>query len=479
MISIGRVPHLVAAVAILGTATVVPAQEPVARGLAITGVNVVDVRTGDLLEDRTVILRDGRIVSVERAGTVPDGFTVHDASGKYLIPGLWDMHVHLRTARAPDLLMPLFIAHGVTGVRDMASDCDAAPSETNPCIARMREWQARIEAGELLGPRLLALSSFVVNPPWDYQATEVQIRQIVRMFRGRDVDVIKIYFRLSPEAFGWLMDEARIQGLDVGGHIPLRLTATDVANGGLRSLEHARDFLFDCFPGSAEFRASARSQNPPMEVMRAMVDQHDAALCDTVFQAFVRNGTWYVPTHVTRGMDAFAHDSGFRNDPRRRYIPAGMWAAWNADADRMVALDPSPEGRRIVRGFYTEGLAITGRAHAAGVNVVLGTDAGDSFVFPGSSVHDELGELVKAGLTSAQALAAATIRAAEFLRVAEDYGSIVAGKRADLVLLDADPLADIANTRRIDTVFFNGRVFGRADLDALLDTVARAVAGGG
>jgi hypothetical protein len=190
----------------------------------------------------------------------------------------------------------------------------------------------------------------------------------------------------------------------------------------------------------------------------------------------MRYRTWYVPTHVTRRMDAFADDPVFRNDARSRYIPKTRWTEWNADADRMVALDPSPEGRRVMRGFYEKGLAITGRAHAAGVNIVLGTDAGDSFVFPGSSVHDELGEFVKAGLTPAQALAAATLRAAVFLGRDQDYGSVAVGKRADLVLLGANPLERIEHTRRIDAVIVGGRVLGRADLDGLLAGVERAVA---
>ncbi|MGQ0735534.1 MAG: amidohydrolase family protein [Acidobacteriota bacterium] len=452
-----------------------PEGEP---ALAITNVNVVDAGAGAVLERRTVIVSGGRIRSIERDSAVPGGAETIDGTGRFLIPGLWDMHVHLRDARAPDLLMPQFIAHGVTGVRDMASDCDGPASSDAICIAQMRDWQRKIDAGEMLGPRLLALSSFVVNPPWDAPVTEDRIRALVRRIKERGADLIKIYFRLSPDAFGWLMDEASKQGLAVGGHIPLRMTATEVSDGGLRSLEHARDFLFDCFPGSAEFRRTARSQNPPMDVMRAMVDQHDADRCDEVFRSFVRNRTWYVPTHVTRRMDAFADDQAFRNDARSKYVPKDRWTAWNADADRMVALDPSPEGRRIMRAFYENGLAITGRAHRAGVNIVLGTDAGDSFVFPGSSVHDELEELVKAGLTPAHALAAATVRAAEFLRREPDYGSIAVGKRADLVLLGANPLVDIANTRRIDTVVFNTRVLRRAELDAMLERVDREIASG-
>jgi hypothetical protein len=443
--------------------------------LAITDVHVVDVREGIALPHRTVVIEDGRIRSVDAGGAVPAGAQVVDGAGRYLIPGLWDMHAHLQHPMAPTLLMPQFVAHGVTGVRDMASDCDG-PEDGTTCIDRMREWRAAIEAGELVGPRLLALSSFPLNPPWDYAVTEAQARGMVAELAARGIDLLKVYYRLSPEAFAWFVDEGRAHGLDAGGHIPLRMTVAEASTAGLRSLEHARDFLFDCFPGSAEFRATARSQNPPTGVMRSMVDDHDPAVCDGTFRVMVENDTWYVPTHVTRRMDAFADDSTFRDDPRSKYIPAAIWAEWQADADRMVALDPSPDGRRIMRGFYQRGLEITGRAHAAGVGIVLGTDAGDTYVFPGSGAHDELGELVKAGLTPAEALAAGTIRAAEFLRMEADHGTVEPGKRADLVLLGADPLADIGNVRAIEGVILGGRHYDRPALDGMLLEVERGIA---
>lgn len=467
--------------AVLASAAALAAAVPILAGqdesgaLAITGVSVVDTEAGAILEGRTVVIEDGRIVSVA-PDAPPPGATVIDGRGRFLTPGLLDVHVHVRHAAAPTVLLPQFIAHGVTGVRDMASGCDGEPGEEDVCLAELREWRARIETGDLVGPRLLALSSPPLNPPWDSEVTEEQARAVVRRFAERGADVIKTYFRLSPEAFGWIADEAGLQGVDVGGHIPLRMTAAEASDAGLRSLEHARDFLFDCFPGSAEFRRTAMSQNPPVDVMRSMVDDHDEALCAAEFETLVRNDTWYVPTHVTRRMDAYADDPDFRDDPRRGYIPAFAWKEWQADADRMIALDPSPEGRRIMRGFYETGLAVTGRAHRAGVGIALGTDAGDTYVFPGSGAHDELGELVKAGLTPAEALAAATIRAAEFLRVADELGTVEPGKRADLLLLGGNPLEDIAHTREIEMVIFGGRPHDRAALDAMLAGVERAVA---
>jgi hypothetical protein len=289
------------------------------------------------------------------------------------------------------------------------------------------------------------------------------------VLHDRGVAHLKIYNRLAPDALAWMTDEAAKLGMDAWGHVPLRMTAAEASDAGMRSIEHARDFLFDCFPGSAEFRTGARSTDPDPAVMREMVDAHDVARCREEFATLVRNGTWYVPTHVTRRMDAMAGDSAFRNDPRGRYIPPPLMADWLRDADRVVALAPSAEGRQTFREFYLKGLEITGQAHQAGVRILAGTDGGDSFVFPGFGLHDELEELVKAGLTPAEALRAATWSGAEFLGVTSRHGSVEPGRMADLVLLEANPLEQIGNTRNIRAVILGGRYFDRALLDAMLE----------
>ena len=458
-----------------------PAGLAAQSAVAITNVDVVDVRTGSLLEDHTVLVVGGRIRSVEptAGAAVLDGTTVIDGTDRYLMPGLWDMHAHLRHPMAPIVLMPQLIAHGVTGVREMASGCDGPPDqqpEGSVCLPEMLEWRAQIERGELLGPRLLALSSFPLNPPWDFEVTEEMARGLVGMLDEQGADLLKVYYRMSPETFGWIADEAEHRGLDVAGHLPMRMTTAEAAAAGLRSVEHARDLLFDCFPGAAEWRRTAMSQNPPTDVMRAMVEDHDPVMCEATYRTLVDHDTWYVPTHVTRRMDAYADDPDFRNDPRRKYIPAEVWEEWQEDADKMVALDSTPEGRRTMRGFYEMGLEITGRAHEAGVMILLGTDGGDTYVFPGSGVHDELAELVKAGLTPAEALAAATIRPAEFLGLDDEFGTVEPGRHADLVLLGANPLDGIAHTRDVEAVIFRGEVYNRGELDAMLEGVTAGIA---
>jgi hypothetical protein len=447
--------------------------------LAITNVNVVDVRAGIVLLDRTVWISGDRITGVAPADQLPlpPGTTIIDASGAFLIPGLWDMHAHLRGNGTPpwlttDWLMPLVLAHGVTGVREMTSGCDG-PSQGPVCRSQMLEWQESIESGALLGPRLMALSSFQINPPWGYEVTEEEARGVVQALAGMGVPNLKVYDRLSPEAFGWITDEASKLGLGVWGHVPLRMSAREASRAGLRSIEHARDFLFDCFPGTEEFRANAMSSTPPIDGMRRMVDEHDESGCAALFAELAATGTWYVPTHVTRRRDAFARDREFRDDPRVRFMLPDIQADFVRYMDRAVAADSAAEGATFM-DFYLKGLAITGAAHRAGVPIMVGSDAPDPFVFPGSAVHDEMAELVAAGLSPAEALRAATWNGAVFLGVTDSYGSVEPGKRADLVILDANPLDDIGNTRHIRALLFGGRYLDRDALDDLLDRVVES-----
>lgn len=448
--------------------------------LAIEHVNVVDTRNGRVLPDQTVVISSGSIVRTgPAAGTSSAEVTrTVDGRGKWLIPGLWDMHAHLRANGLPgwvitDWMMPLEIANGVTGARDMNSDCEN-PSQGPVCLEQMRAWQDAVRAGTLTGPRLVALSSFPINPPWDFTVTEQIARGTVRALHERGVTHLKIYNRLAPDALAWMTDEAAKLDMDAWGHVPLRMTAAEASDAGMRSIEHARDFLFDCFPGSAAFRRTTTSTDPDPATMRAMVDEHDPARCREEFATLIRNGTWYVPTHVTRRMDAMAGDSAFRHDPRGRYIPPPLMADWLRDADRVVALAPSAEGRATFGDFYRKGLEITGNAHRAGVRILVGTDGGDSFVFPGFAVHDELEELVRAGLTPAEALRAATWSGAEFLGMTARHGSVEPGRMADLVLLDANPLEQIGNTRKIRAVILGGRYFDRAALDTMLERAEAA-----
>jgi hypothetical protein len=374
-------------------------------------------------------------------------------------------------------VLPLFTAHGVTGIRLMGTPMQPGS------LAPIRALQAAIDSGAVVGPRLLALASFAVNgaagipaaaPPFFRASTREEGQQLARYLKEAGYDFVKIYNNVSREGYLGLAAEARLLNLPLGGHEPVALSALELSNAGQRSIEHSRIFLFNCFPGADSMRRGVLEGSGTLR-RRRMVDEYDPRACAEVFRTFARNGTWITPTHVTRRMDAFAGDSAYRNDPRLKYIPLRYQASWLTDANGMVAQDSSSEGRRSFMDFYLKGLTLTRDAYRAGVPVMLGTDAGDSFVFPGSSVHDELAELVKAGLTPAEALRAATLSGATYLGRAADFGTVQAGRHADLVLLDANPLSDIANTRRIRAVVRSGRVFERAALDSMLTSVEIAV----
>ena len=457
-----------------------PRSGPVTEAdLVITHVAVVDVERGRLLPDYAALIKGDRIITVAPTARVRFASTarVIDGTGKYLMPGLWDMHAHLGNSGNPLLIeLPLFTAHGVTGIRVMGAPHDL------PGLARLRQLQTATATGTLIGPRVLAFATWAVNgeagipdtlPPFFKARTRDEGRALAQYFKQSGYDFIKIYTNVSRDGFLGLAEEARRINLPFAGHEPTSLSAIELSNAGQKSIEHSRIFLFNCFPGADSLQKGLLRLTGTV-LRRRMVDEYNGGTCGEVFRTFVRNGTYITPTHVTRRMDAFADDAAYRNDARMKYVPGRQRMAWLADAGRMVASDPSSAGRRAYMDLYRKGLSLTNDAYRAGVQIILGTDAGDSFVFPGSSVHDELGELVKAGLSPAEALRAATLTSATYFGRTADFGTVQAGRFADLVLLDANPLDDIGNSRRIRAVFQGGKSFDRAALDSMLTRAERA-----
>lgn len=448
--------------------------------VAITRVAVVDVERGRVVRDQDVLLHGDRIVYVGPTArrSLPSSARVVPGAGAYLMPGLWDMHAHLNIAGDPVRQeLPLFIAHGVTGIRVMSSPTPRVG------LDRFRALQASVARREAMGPHLLAIASWPVNgaagipatmPTFFGARTEAEGQQLARYFKENGYDFIKVYNNISRAGYMGLAAEARRLGLPFAGHEPGALSALELSAAGQGSIEHSRIFLFNCFPGADSLRRGVLTGTPTTQRQR-MVDEYSATQCAEVFRTFAQNRTYITPTHVTRRMDAMADDSAYRQDARLRYIPPRQRMEWLADANGMVASDSSRAGRKSFMDFYLKGLTLTRDAYRAGVPVMLGTDAGDSFVFPGASVHDELLELVKAGLSPAEALRAATMAGAAYMGKATEFGQVRAGYAADLVLLESNPLEDIRNSQRIRTVVRGGRVLARAALDSMLASVEVAI----
>ena len=473
---------LASAATLVITALLWPLPEPAPAGpaeaLTIEHVAVVDIENGTLLPDRTVLLRDGRIQSIAPSAETRVAADTRrlDGRGRFLIPGLWDMHTH-STKLSPQLDHPLQVAHGVTSVRDM-SGCLSEDDPYWACPHDRRQWDAQRRSRGRITPRHPLQSSYQTNGgnevPADFPAhfrlaTEADAAATVAFYRDQGVDFIKTYTELRPQQYAWLAHHALAQGLTIAGHQPVAVSLREALAAGQRSIEHGRLFLFECFAGVAAWRALPDPLAAYDATMRGqLIAQRDEVACDAHRRAMARAGAWWVPTLTTLRMPLQAASAQGRTDPRLAEVPAvRRRLIWDPDADRAAAEPPSADGQSVHAKLYRLAQADVARAHSAGVRILVGTDTTDTFVFAGSSLHDELAMLVDAGLSPAQALRAATLSAAVFAGAENDHGTVAVGKVADLVMLDADPLTDIRHTRHISAVFLGGRHLDATRLNEL------------
>ena len=446
--------------------------------IAFRDVTVVDLSDGQLHANQTVVWERSRILTVGKSDTVvlPTDAQVIDAKGRYLIPGLWDMHVHVRAeansaSHTETAVLPQFIAHGVTAVRDMGDDGGA--SYRDSAVPAKHRWDFEARAGLRVGPRIVAAATFAVNggqgadPGFLNTATPADARKLVRFFKDEGAaDFIKVYSGISRDAYFALMDESRRLGIPASGHKPLAVSFIEAADAGQRSIEHAREILLDSFPGALALQRNAGDRNLPPARLSEILAAQDPRMLQAIFDAMIRNDTYYTPTHLTRLFDwkASAKDRVFLEDPRLELLTEAERANTARDVANTQRRAAATGDAEIYRAYFEKGLQVTQLAQQAGVNLLAGTDAGDSYCFPGSGLHDELSWLVKAGLTPLQALRAATVNPARFAGRLKDFGGIGAGKLADMVLLERDPLQDIENVRAIHMVVMNGRLFRQAEL---------------
>lgn len=466
-----------------------------AATLVLSGTRIVDVKAGRVLPPSDVQIEGERIVRIAAAGRLrPTGARIVDAGGTYLSPGFWDMHAHVNAPdHARQWLMPMMLASGVTAVRDMAGDCWTEGCEDS--IRFMRAMQSEVEAGKLAGPRLVAIGSAVIlgpqdrepgMPDWAAPADAQQATRLVHELRKRGVDFIKPYDSMTREAYFAMAREAKKAGLPLGGHVPLSVSTMEALDAGQRTIDHAKHPAFDCSPytdGVRERYAAWAEQKPGAEAVRMgayyqpILASYDEKRCAKVIKRMAQSGAYYVPTLITRKFEAFAADPAYLDDARLASVPPRLLADWRADAGRyQERFAKAPAEKQAYMEFYELGVRLVGKAQQAGVRILVGTDVSDSYSFPGSGYHDEFLELSKAGLSNPEILKAATWRAAEFLHRTADFGSVETGKVADLVLLEADPLADIGNARRIRAVVRGGELFDATALRGLEDGAKAFVA---
>ena len=411
--------------------------------LAIAHVTVVDPSGGPSRPDMTVRIQDGRIVRVEKSSPAAAGKRagVLDGSGRFVIPGLWDMHVHLSWTTASAL--PVLVANGVTGVRDLGSD-----------LVEIDAWRAQIAAGLLVGPRIVRAGPILNGKSFNrYQLITGgpdQARGIVRTLKQVGVDCIKVHRRVPREDYFAIVDEARKQGLVVVGHIPMAVTPEEASDAG-QLIEHT-ETLFE-----GTFSAGLAEGQLPEAIRRFRAETADA-----LFARFARNHTPVTPTLIAWRYLVEHPERSWEEDPRMRYVARSLREAAQSQPPPVSA-----EDLPLLTRTFTEYREVVGLMSRAGVTLLAGTDIAGIRI-PGFTLHEELATLVEAGLTPQQALATATAMPAAILNKTRDFGAVEPGRIADLVLLDGDPLADIRNTQRISAVILGGKLLRRADLDALL-----------
>jgi hypothetical protein len=466
-----------------GAAAPAVAAQAGARPIAVERVTVIPMSGEGPRSGQTVLIRDGRIEAVGPTGSIgiPGKALRVDGRGKFVIPGLWDMHVHTSREGRARYFWPLFLAHGVTGVREMGSYLDT-----------LQHWRAALRRQPHAGPRIIWSSPMLDGSPaaWRHGiplATPEAGRTMVDSMQALGFDFIKVYSRLPKEIYEAISAEARRIGMPFAGHVPASITPAEASAAGQRSIEHQSGIYVSCVPGAAEERASiraaARAGAPPDSTasrqarLRArLTSGYDSALCGRLFETFRGNGTWQTPTLVVIRGAAQQGDSAMAADPRRPHMPAELTARWDRDGAERDARD-GPEIVAFYKALFRREVELAGAMHRAGVRILVGTDASDEpNVYPGSSVHDELELLVSAGLSPADALAAATVGPAEYLGLRDSLGTVEAGRAADLVILDADPLADIRNIRRVYAVVSQGRLIDPAARQALLESARAAAA---
>jgi imidazolonepropionase-like amidohydrolase len=442
--------------------------------LVFTDVTVIDATGAPARSDMMVVIKGGRIAALGKTASldIPENAHVMDATGKFLIPGLWDMHIHPNLGKN---YLALFTANGVTGVRVMRGE----PVH--------HKWRQEIAAGKLIGPRMVISSPFIdgTDPLLSGSiivGNEDEGRRAVRKVKKEHADLVKVFNDIPPDAYFAIADEAKKHGIPFAGHVPYLVSAAEASDAGQQSIEHCYYVLLACSSRSEEELKKKLKETLETLVTHPgslpHVRAHLKLLADItysekkaaeLFARFAKNGTWVCPTLMLYLSLSFRDEEYLANDPRLKYMPLSIKDSWKNDVEVAWV---TGEGRADYEKLCDKHLAIVGAMRRAGVGFLAGSDTTSmAYCFPGFALHDELALFVQAGLSPMQALQTATYNAAECLGKLNSMGTVERGKVADLVLLDADPLQDIRNTKKIAAVVVGGKIFQRAALRKMLAQV--------
>ena len=466
----------------------------VTKGTVLLNANVVNTRDGSVSTDMSVVIDGGKIQQLLAGGiqvTISGSAVGVDARGKFVVPGYQDMHTHaMDAADQQPTNWPLFIANGVTGIREMRG--------SSALVQRAQKLNSDSAAGLVDAPEVLIIPGDIIGqipaPPTVAIATQAgPATAEVQKQKAYGAGFIKM-FNVNREASLAILAETKNQGITVAGHISPALSAVESANAGWRAIEHLGSgigILLDCSSDEASVRAallrgegsppsplpptwSASQQSAPF--YQRVLASYDNTKCQSVAQAFVKNETWNVPTLIRLRTQHFVESSAYRNDPNLIYVSRATRAAWEAAAVTRTTFPASVI--TTFQQYYAQQQVLTKLLKQSGAKLLAGSDTATqaNWVIPGFSLHQEFRELAAAGLSPLEILQMTTLNAAEFMNRQSSMGTVDAGKNADLVVLDANPVSDVANLSKIAGVVLKGKYFSKAALDQQKADVASAYA---
>jgi adenine deaminase len=430
--------------------------------VVIKNVSIVDTLNGALIPNKDVLIHGKRIINILDSSIdnlYPKNTLIIKGKTRYLMPSLWDMHVHLSHQKFIDSAA-LFIANGVTAGRDMNSDCIACNPNQLP-IDKMKKFNQHFHDNELLGPKILAYSSLING--FGLTQNQQVIERYVQQVKDKGITFIKTYNDLSKGAYIALTQAAKAMDISIVGHIPDSITLDEALALGHRTIEHAKTIPMYCAGDVTQ--AKNRSVYQFIDALK----NYDSEICLQSLKSIKTVKSFYVPTLLTVKMPAFINESPDKKKLARRYIPNELLWQWQQEIKHYAQ---NPALIKKYKKLYQHTLKITDTANKLGVNIMLGTDANDKYIIPGFSAHEELSELVKAGFKPFEAIKSATLIPARFLNLDEHYGSVTVGKFSDLLLLNENPLESIQNTRSIHTIFYNGLIINKSGISKIFETLA-------
>jgi hypothetical protein len=444
--------------------------------ILIKSINVIDVKSGKINYKQNILVENNKITAIIPVlDTDLKVDLLIDGTDKFAIPGLWDMHTHSNQL-SEWLHHPLYIANGVTGVRDMSGQLNKKDSYWAGTKERL-QWNKGLDNFTKVTPRYVLQSSYQIdgaasvpdNFPAYFKLEKTEdVDALLNFYQKDKTDFIKVYSQILPNSYRKLALEAPKYGIHLAGHKPVFVSLKEAILLGQKSFEHGRIFMYEAFPKADSLRIAKDWKRFFVQSRKSMIQDFDSEIALDLMKLMQKNNTYWVPTLQTLKFEAFAHKESFLNNENLKYISTArkkLW--WGFDIKGNKKRNLSEANKGVSTEFYEAAKKQIQMANEIGVPIMAGTDVTDSYTFAGFSMHDELKELTESGLTNLEALQSATIIPAKFANLDENFGTIESGKNADLIILEKNPLENITHSSSISGVLINGIYYNIAEIEAL------------